>query len=118
MPDHTHSPSSGSGELFAFIHRHPISKGLAEHYRHATIAADACQRAVIFLRMLVGEADWSDGYERRVDDCFEMNDGDEVCRTLLGFAAADPRIRNLLASHRLVGERVLQEWSQRYPVAS
>lgn len=86
--------------LYAFCRDHAIDREAAERDRHALRARTSFQRAVIVLRLLMGEREWSDGYERRLDDCFEMGDGDEVVRHLLVFAEADPRIERLLNSHR------------------
>ena len=96
------------------ILRSPIGKHEADRGLHAIRAKDARERAVIFLRLLAGESEWSDGYERRVDDCFEMNYGNDVVMWLLRFAAAEPFIERLLSSHRTVGQRVLTEWREKY----
>jgi hypothetical protein len=69
-------------------------------HNHANRAADAYERAVILLRLLLGEEDWGDGYERKVDDCFEMNDGDAVAGWLIEFADSDSHIMHLLLHHR------------------
>jgi hypothetical protein len=76
-----------------------IDHAEAEHSYHANRGHDAYERAVIVLRLLLGEAVWDDGYERRLDDCFENGDGDAVCGWLLEFAEADARIHTLLATH-------------------
>ena len=59
----------------------------------------AYERALLVIRMLLGSATWGDGYERSLDDCFEMNDGTEVVIHLVTFAEADARIMDLLMNH-------------------
>ncbi len=99
-------------DLFAHCAQHAIDKNGAERRRHAQLAATAYERAVIVLRMLLGERYWGDGHERRLDDCFEMNDGDDVVRHLLTFADADPRIEQLLDTHENT-RGVLAAWRER-----
>jgi hypothetical protein len=86
-----------------------ISLAEALNGHHAIRAKDARERAIVFLRLLSGESRWNDGAERRVDDCFEMNDGDDVVRWLLRFANEEPYICNLLTEHSSVGPRCLSE---------
>lgn len=90
-------------QLLSHCANEAITKTEAVHANHAIRAADAYERAVILLRLLIGEDEWSDGYERKLDDCFEMNDGDAVAGWLLEFAEADPRIQKLLATHYNTG---------------
>lgn len=86
-------------ELLRHVYINSISNTCAERHNHAIRAADAYERAIIFLRLLAGETEWSNGYERKVDDCFEMNDGDEVCGWLLEFADTAPGILDLMFTH-------------------
>lgn len=88
---------------FAFLSAGPISKHEAERKNHAIHAKTALARAQIVIRLLLGEDEWSDGYERKLDDCFEMNDGDAVCGWLLEMADQHEGIRRLLTTHRNVG---------------
>jgi hypothetical protein len=90
----------------------PISKESAESQRHAIHAKTAQERAVIVLRMLIGEREWSDGWERPFDDCFEMNDGDEVVRHIVEIANAFPEIKQLICRHRSVGESCFANWEK------
>lgn len=103
--------------LFAHAVAHPIFTGDAVSGSHGIRSKDAYERAVIVLRMLVAEADWSDGFERKLDDCFEMGDGAEVTRHLLDFCSSDPRILRLLATHRSVGQTQLDCWRERAEAA-
>lgn len=98
--------------VYAFCRDHAIDREMAERERHAFRAKTGLQRATIVLRLLLGEREWSDGYERRLDDCFEMGDGDEVVRHLLAFAEADSRIERLLNSHRNT-RGALDAWRRR-----
>ena len=91
-----------------------INRQAAQSGRHAILAANARERAIIALRLLAGESNWSDGDERRLDDCFEMNDGDDVVRWLLRFASDEPFVNQLLSVHRNVGIRCLTEWREKY----
>ena len=84
----------------------------AERGNHAIHARDARERAVIVLRLLAGEDEWGDGYERKLDDCFEMNDGDAVCGWLIEFAEADPRIHRLLFNHYNCGQSFQKHWAK------
>lgn len=59
----------------------------------------AYARALLVIRMLLGSTTWRDGYERSLDDCFEMNDGTEVVIHLVTIAEADARIMELLLTH-------------------
>ena len=97
-------------DLYMHVVRHSLSKHEADSGYHANRAADAQERAVIFLRLLAGESKWSDGYERRVDDCFENNDGDAVVGWLLEWSAACPKIRALITLHRTVGLECFATW--------
>ena len=92
-------------KLLFFCRNNAITKHCAGKANHAIHAADAYERAVIFIRLLLGEKIWDDGYERKIDDCFEMGDGDEVCGWLLEFSEADSNIENLFANHQ-----TLQNW--------
>lgn len=105
--------ATSSAQLFAHCARHAIDNASAEKGRHAQRATTAYERAVIVLRLLLGEDEWSDGYERRLDDCFEMGDGDDVVRHLLAFAAEDKRVENLLETHDNM-RGVLAIWRERY----
>jgi len=59
----------------------------------------AYERALLVMRMLLGSTTWNDGFERSLDDCFEMNDGTDVIVYLVAFAEADARIMELLLTH-------------------
>ena len=109
-------PDSGELDLFAHCVRESLSHAEAERGNHAIHAADAYERATIVLRLLLGEREWSDGYERKLDDCFEMNDGDAVAGWLIEFAENDPRIRQLLLTHSataFTGTDVFTVWKDR-----
>ena len=93
-------PDSGALDLFTYCVQNCLSHREAERGNHAIKApGGAYERATIVLRLLLGEREWSDGYERKLDDCFEMGDGDAVCGWLLEFADSDPRIHRLLTTH-------------------
>src|ERR1017187_7707599 len=100
-------------DLFAHCARHSLTHMAAENGLHANRAQDAYERATIVLRLLLGEDEWSDGYERRLDDCFENNDGNAVCGWLIEFAEHDARIRELLETHssvRVTPGGILAHW--------
>jgi hypothetical protein len=97
-PTHTMKPIPPA-QLFRHVHEHAISHRDADRRSPANRARNAYERAVIFLCLLAGETEWSDGYERRVDDCFENGDGDAVCAWLLEFADTAPGILDLMANH-------------------
>ena len=101
-----------AAELFVFAYQHALNKHEAERGNHAIHARDARERAVIVLRLLAGEDEWGDGYERKLDDCFEMNDGDAVCGWLIEFAEADPRIHRLLFNHYNCGQSFQKHWAK------
>ena len=88
-------------QVYDYCGTHPVTVEAVARRRVslAQVETSAFGRAVIALRMLVGAPLWSDGYERALDDCFEMNDGDEVVATLVRIAEADSRVRQLLESH-------------------
>jgi len=101
-------------ELLPYCARAAITKRAAEHGLHANHAKDAYERATIVLRLLLGEREWTDGYERRLDDCFENGDGDAVCGWLIEFAENDSNIRQLLVDHwnlRITGSNILAHWN-------
>lgn len=101
---------SPDGEKFRLA---PISKESAESQKHAINAKDARERAVIVIRMLLGEREWTDGWERPFDDCFEMNDGDEVVRHIVEIANTFPEVKYLICRHRSVGENCFALWEKR-----
>ena len=107
-------PDNGRPDLFTHCKRYAIDRHTATRENHAIHATTAYERAVIFLRLLLGEAEWSDGYERKVDDCFEMNDGDAVCGWLLEFADHAPRIQGLLWNHASCSGSTRTLWESRY----
>jgi hypothetical protein len=90
----------GELDLYAHCYRNRLTHHAAVDGNHAIHADDAYERATIVLRLLLGEREWSDGFERKLDDCFEMNDGNAVCGWLIEFAEHDERIRALLNTHR------------------
>ena len=92
-------PDGDELDLYVHCYRHRLTHEAAERGLHANQAKDAYERATIVLRLLLGEREWGDGYERRLDDCFEMNDGNAVCGWLIEFAEHDERIRELLNNH-------------------
>ena len=103
-------------DLFDYVQQHAINKHAAHRAHHGGHAKDAYERAVVVLRMLAGEKEWSDGYERKLDDCFEMSDGEQVCGWLIEFAEADPRIQDLLENHRsckLTDGGIIAHWIAR-----
>ena len=57
-----------------------------------------------------GAREWSDGYERKLDDCMEMNDGDDVVRTLVEICESVPAIKRLLLTHYNVGGPSYDRW--------
>lgn len=91
----------------------PISKYEAESTSPGIRAKTSLDRAIVFLRMLIGERRWEDGYDRKIDDCFEMNDGAEVVRHVVEIAEAVPAIRSLIVRHQTVGEKCYAEWLDR-----
>ena len=100
-------------KVFQHCLNNAIGKHEAEDKKHAIRASGgAYERAIIVLRMLIGETEWTDGWERPLDDCFEMNDGDEVCAWLLEFGDGDPRIKAFIAGHRNVGAGCLASWEK------
>jgi len=101
--------SAPDGKRFEFA---PISHLTAESKSPGIKAKTARERAVVFLRMLRGAQEWSDGYERKIDDCFEMYDGDDVVRNTIAIAEAIPAVKNLLIRHRNVGEQCYLRWKQ------
>jgi len=104
-----------NSELLAHCAQNPIFHADAELRNHALYAKDAYERAVIFLRMIIAEWKWDDGWERKIDNCFEMSDGAAVCGWLLEFCDADPRIRNILAAHSCMKcgtGSMLDEWEK------
>lgn len=64
--------------------------------------------------MIVAERTWSDGYERRIDDCFEMNDGDEVVKWILKICEAFPELGELCKRHHIVGKEQFRIWEESY----
>ena len=76
-----------------------ISKWMTEQSSPAIQAKGAYERAVVFLRMLAGDTNWFDSYSRRMDDVFEMNDGDEVVKWILKFYNESEAIKSLVDSH-------------------
>lgn len=109
-------PDSDDVDLYRFCVRHSISKEEAQRGNHAIRATGgAYERAVIVLRLLSGEKKWGDGYERKLDDCFEMNDGDAVAGWLIEFAEHDPRIHRLLTTHNNLafsGSDCITRWTE------
>lgn len=103
--------------LYTYITANSISLTESVNGMHGQRAKNAYERALICLRLLAGAAEWSDGYERRLDDCFEMMDGDDVVRWLVFFATCNARVRRLIAKHRNIGERSLAEWTEKFPDA-
>ena len=97
------------GKQFEFA---TISLLTAESKSPGIKAKTARERAVVFLRMLRGAHEWSSGYERKIDDCFEMNDGDDVVRHTVAIAEAIPTIKNLLMHHYNVDEQCYLRWKQ------
>jgi hypothetical protein len=95
---------------------YPISHFEADSKLHAIRAKDAYERAIIFLRMIVGERVWSNGYERRIDDCFEMNDGDEVVKWILKICKAFPSLADFCKQHHIVGYNQFKVWEENYPI--
>ena len=76
-----------NGKRFEFF---PISPAAIENKSPGAKAKTARERAIVFLRMLRGAHIWDDGYERKIDDCFEMYDGDEVVCFIVAIAEAIP----------------------------
>jgi hypothetical protein len=72
---------------------------MTEQSSPAIQAKGAYERAVVFLRMLAGDTNWFDSYSRRMDDVFEMNDGDEVVKWILKFYNESEAIKSLVDSH-------------------
>lgn len=97
------------GKRFDFS---PISLGVSAIKSPAAKVKTARERAVVFLRMLRGAHVWNDGNERKIDDCFEMYDGDDVVRNTVAIAEAIPNIKNLLLRHRNVGEQCYLRWKK------
>ena len=100
-------------QLYAHCLHNPIGKETAQRGRHATKAGTSYERASICVRMLLGELEWSDGYERQLDDCFECGDGNEVVGWLIEFSEQSPEIRELLVSHwnfRITGSDIITHW--------
>jgi hypothetical protein len=88
----------------------PIDKRDAERSRHGARAHTAEERAVVVYRMLVGEREWSDGWERLFDDCFEMNDGDDVVCHIVDIAESLPTFKRIICGHSNVGEECYKRW--------
>ena len=61
----------------------------------ATRAKTARERANIAIRMLKSTPEHR-SFGRAFDDCFEMNDGDEVARIIAERAKADPALLAIL----------------------
>ena len=100
-------------QIYRQVQAHPIGLAASEHGRHAIRATSSYERAILCLRMLAGSHTWSDGYERRLDDCFEMNDGAAVAGWLIEFAEADERIALLINEHaymKMKGTTILDYW--------
>lgn len=72
---------------------------MTEESSPAIQAKGAYERAVVFLRMLAGDTNWFDSYSRRMNDVFEMSDGDEVVRWILKFYNESEAIKSLVDNH-------------------
>lgn len=74
-------------------------------------AKDAQARALVALRMLASQQPWNDGFERGMDDCFEMGDGDDVVRHILALVDTHPELLALFERHRGYFDRAtLDQW--------
>lgn len=101
--------------IFDHITAHPLNHRNVDRVRPGLTARTARQRALQVLQMLAGEPYWRDGWERQLDNCFEMNDGNEVCGWLIEWAEADPRIHALLTTHSAMsytGSDAITEWTR------
>lgn len=75
-------------------------------------APTAEARALVALRMLASPDPWTDGYERSFDNCFEMNDGDEVVRAILALLDAQPTLERLFRTGAYLTSDTLTAWRE------